>query len=671
VDGNRHHGSTRVRAPSGRYPLWAIALSALSLAAALTGCSNVVPEATLLVQAEGASSVALDGATVDGTITVLVRLAADYDTIDIRIDGASGPTLHERIDGPPLALVFDTTTVPDGAYTLEAEAFAPNGAAPRHLRAVFSVANADSISAPPGDPGSPGGPADQNDPASPDAPAPPEQELTPPITSDPEDTSMARLFVGPSGTDAADGSASAPLRTVMEAVRRAVANRALGVGTRITLYDGVYRESVARSFASSSGAAIVLEAHNPGGAVISGADVFTAWTCSSGVCTHAWPYAWGADPDDWNRGVGELARRREMVVVDGVNLGQVSSLGELVPGAFYVDDVGGRMVLKPPHGSSLAGAVVEVAVRPHLLRLQGLNDLVVRGIRFQHAASPFRRGAVEIVDQNDVLLDGVEVRWNGQHGLSIRGSRITVRGATLNDNGSSGIVGFRVTDMVLEDSESSFNNWRGVRAEYDGWEVGNKFYAVHRMVVRRHTAVENASRGFWFDTDVRDVVIEASTFADNRREGLFIEKVAGPIAVRDSAFLRNGDAGIVTSATQGFTLERSSLEHNARNAVRIAGDFGVRETDFETGEQRTLVNAHWTWRDNTMVAAGTTAVIGTSHPQEEWDRLMDSAHFDRNRYAAGVSEAFTLPGERVTFEVWRTRTQQDADSLFSVGQAAW
>ena len=471
------------------------------------------------------------------------------------------------------------------------------------------------------------------------------------------------------GSDSSSGSATAPLRTIGAALDRAVANRSSGHGTRINVAPGVYRESLIGTFNSAPSPVIVIQATEPGAVTISGADVWTGWSCSGDRCSKAWPYRWGTDPNPWRISIGELARRREMVLVNGTNLDQHMSLGALTPGSFFVDESAGRIHVRAPAGVDLNAAVVEVAVRPRLMRLQGMSDFVVRGLRFSHAASEFRSSAVQIVDQNRVVIEDSTFSWNGQTGISFKGRDFTIRNTYMNNNGSSGFSGFKVADVLFEDTESSYNNWRGERAAYRGWNVGHKFVSAHRLTLRRHVAVGNWTRGFWLDVDAARVVIEDSVFCDNRTNGIFVEASQGPITIRDSVFCRNVESGLLTSATHRLTLESNVFYDNGRSAVHISGDFNRSSTDWETGERYTLNNEDWTWLRNVMRASGDHLIISTTHPADRFAALMASSRFSENTYwHASRQEVFQVGGgSRLNFDGWRSRTSQDATSSFRVG----
>src|SRR5690606_6597834 len=144
-----------------------------------------------------------------------------------------------------------------------------------------------------------------------------------------------------------------------EALARALVHRREGIATRVIVHPGTYRESLVGAFRGTSGSTITFEAAQPGTAIVSGADVFPYWTCTAGVCEHAWPYRWGEAENPWPNDVdiGPLALRREIVFVDGANLEQVARRADLTPGAFFVDEANGRLVLAPPDGVDLASAL--------------------------------------------------------------------------------------------------------------------------------------------------------------------------------------------------------------------------------------------------------------------------------------------------------------------------
>jgi len=492
----------------------------------------------------------------------------------------------------------------------------------------------------------------------------------PPATGpSPDYDHLDQLYVAVGGSDSAPGTIDRPLRTIAEGMRRAVANRKDGRGTRVLLMPGVYRESLVGAYDSSPGPLIVLEAYERHQAVITGAERFTDWSCSGGVCTHPWTYDWGPSPNPWpgSIDIGELALRREMVIVNGENLRQVASSGALTSGSFYVDEGANLLRVAPPSGVDLRTVEVEVAIRPVLLRTQGLSDFVVDGLVFRHAASAFRQAAVDIVDQRDVLLRNARIEWNGQNGLSLKGHRFTVEDVVSSHNGSSGLVGYRVTDTSVTRAEVSFNNWRGARGDYTSWEVGNKFVQAHRLTLTSVRASSNLSRGLWLDSDNADVVLEDVRSCGNLRDGLFVEANQGPITIRNATFCQNEASGLLTSATMRLEITGSTFAGNGHSQVNLSGSFGHSITDWETGEHIDLANRDWSWEDNTFRSAGGGPLIATTYPSSGWATLMSTSTFDYNDYASGTTKTFQVSGGSFQdFAGWKSNTGQDAHSTFAL-----
>lgn len=473
----------------------------------------------------------------------------------------------------------------------------------------------------------------------------------------------------PAASDRNPGTADAPLATLNEALERAVSLRREGSATRILVHPGTYRESLVGTYSDVPGPVITFEATEPGSAVVTGAERFDAWTCEAAVCTHEWPNDWSAERNPWPNDVqiGELALRRELVFVDGVNLEQVLQREALAPGAFFVDDRGGRLVLMPPVDVDMRTATVEVGIRPTLMRLQGLGNLVVRGLVFTAAASPFRQAAVDVVDQSNVTLEDVRVIWNGQVGLSLKGRDLTVRDALLDHNGSSGIAAYQVADVLISDTEASFNNWRGVRGDYDSWDVGHKFSSAHRVRLEDFRAFANDARGLWLDADIEDFVIERAYLCDNRRDGLFLEAIQGPVVVADSLICGNRAAGILTSASHDVELVGNVLRNNHAGQLVVSGQLERRILDWETGQETTVQSGSWLLLDNVLLGVDRQMLITSTLPTRVWNELLGSSVLAGNLYVqTDMRFAFEGPaGIPLDFLGWRSLSGEGATSTFS------
>ncbi len=486
---------------------------------------------------------------------------------------------------------------------------------------------------------------------------------------------LAQLHIATEHLAASDdnpGTEEEPLATLQEGLARALANRREGVGTHLWIHPGIYRESYTGYFEPLGTSPIVLEATEKGAAVVSGSDIWDGWRCEGALCSHAWPFNWGFSPNPWEDdgvALGPLGLRREMLFVNGAPLTQTLSLEETesTPGSFYVDEASDRVYLRPPDRVNMAEATVEVAVRPVLFRPQGLDHLALKGLVFQHAATPLPKAAVDIADARDVVLDDVQVVWNNWNGLSLKGENLRVRGLEANHNGASGVEAFEAHRLLLTDGETSYNNWRGAAGGLTGWSVGQKFNSTRALVIRRHLSKGNLSRGLWLDTDNADALLEGVTLCDNARDGLFIEANQGPVTVVGSIFCDNNGAGILTSSTHQLRLEGNLLSGNAEGQLKLSGDLDRAVTDHETGETYLLNNRDWRVLHNVMVGhTDAQLLVTTTLPRRYWDGLIARLSSNENRYYNGdTKEVFELPdGTRLTLSGWQEETRQDRDSTF-------
>ena len=123
--------------------------------------------------------------------------------------------------------------------------------------------------------------------------------------------------------------------------------------------------SVSDSYNVTS-APLTVEAASSGTAIISASELLTGWTQES---ANIYSTSWTADlgvcpiPNGWPTNFAPIARRPEMVFVDGIPLTQTMSYAELVPGTFFVDETANTMFVSPGSSTNMATAVVEAAKR--------------------------------------------------------------------------------------------------------------------------------------------------------------------------------------------------------------------------------------------------------------------------------------------------------------------
>jgi hypothetical protein len=159
------------------------------------------------------------------------------------------------------------------------------------------------------------------------------------------------VYVSTSGTDTADGSVSAPLRTVEAAVQRAP------TGGTVVLRAGVYREGGIRIDKR-----VTLQSAPHEQVWISGSDVISKWL-KDGTAWRArdWtsPFCQDCYPAGAIDRAHPLAGLPDQVFIDGVPLRRVGARRAVTRGTFFVDPATKALYL----GDDPEPAMVEVSAR--------------------------------------------------------------------------------------------------------------------------------------------------------------------------------------------------------------------------------------------------------------------------------------------------------------------
>jgi len=480
----------------------------------------------------------------------------------------------------------------------------------------------------------------------------------------------------PSASDNNPGTAALPYRTIAAALRSADKLVHEGLGAKVEIHSGVYREALALSPAAASVVApLVIE--GDGNPIVSGADVWTGWQRqgNTGTWTHAWPYQWGNAPypPGWEGNVvlQPIVTRREMVIVNGLSLTEVLSPQSLTAGTFLVSESAGTITVMVSPAVDLNSATVEIAVRPSLLQVQGRTNVVVSGITFQYANTPLPNGAVIVNNSAKVLVQNCTFVWNNWDGMDVTSSQdIDISGVLANNNGGSGMSGYQILRLRVDSSQTSSNNWRGAMGGFTGWDVaGSKFELIHNGLFRNYTSLNNQARGFWLDTDDLNVAIESSRFENNLLDGIFFEANQGPLSVTGSRMCGAAQgAGVAGSASANVLLTRNVICGNSRGQILITGDTDRNVTNWETGEVMDVRAENWTVCGDTMQAANSNQ---PSLSTPDWSWFLESLASDWNVWAIPKGEpGFVVGSQDLSFNGWRSSTGEDQHSLATVAGAA-
>ncbi len=165
-----------------------------------------------------------------------------------------------------------------------------------------------------------------------------------------------------SGSDKNSGSVSQPYKTISAAVAKALANNRAGIGTKVMIDPGIYREFVKISPYNQTSAPITIQATTAGTVTIDGADVLTNWyRKNSNVYAYSWkdPVGGCPLPGGWYTGMPSIVQNNEMVFVNGTPMTQVTSISQMRPGTFFVNSSYQELDIWPPAGTDMNSARVE------------------------------------------------------------------------------------------------------------------------------------------------------------------------------------------------------------------------------------------------------------------------------------------------------------------------
>ena len=481
--------------------------------------------------------------------------------------------------------------------------------------------------------------------------------------------------------DANPGTIDRPLKTVAKAAGIALENNLRNIGTTVIIFPGVYRESLSLQPKDwHANAPIQFQARENGTAIITGSDIWTEWRKqgTTNVYTHHWPYKWGMAPipSGWvgHVEVKPIVRRREMVFVNGVSLTQVLSNRDLKEGTFYVSEQSSTISLIPPPGVAVENATIEVAVRAGTCTVEGGQNVTVRGLVFRHGNTPLGEAAVVFIGCNNIVVEDCQFFWNNWAGVTFVSSpsrsahAMIARRNIANYNGAIGMAASYIKDLLYEDNETSFNNWRGALGGFDGWaSAGMKHLYIHGGTYRRHRAMDNLAPGCWFDTDCTEIEIDQSFSCGNGGAGLFLEASEGPIRVTGSTICHNlVDGGIFSEGASDVTLQGNIIYGNAISQIRVFT--GVRPvTNWETNEGLAVIVERWTLRKNMIVGTDATphlVTIGRSAGENK-DHFLSTLASDANIwFSPKGNEAFDINDKKRDFTTWQSTTKQDSHSQF-------
>lgn len=478
------------------------------------------------------------------------------------------------------------------------------------------------------------------------------------------------------------GTVSAPLKTIQAAVNLALANNKRSVGTKIVINPGIYRETVTIGGSSNqTSAPITLQAAATGASVLSGSDVYANWNqvswnpaiyqhsfSSNGTC---------AIPSGWPTNFAPIARRTELVFVNGAPLTQVMSYSQLVAGTFYVDDSGGQIFVAPGGSVNMSASTVEIATRPTILNISRQNNVVLRGLVLEHAASCINRSGATINSSSNVLVDQVQASWNNWGGLGINSSsNVTVQNSVASYNGGVGFQANQDTNAYYNYNETDYNNWRGAQAALYDWGMGGtKLMGMRSTTVQNQYSYRNQAQGLWFDTDNTNITVNSATLAENVLAALQVERNPGPVTLTQSNLCSNG-IGVNVLTSENLTISNNFFYNNGGTNVRqgeiyLAGTVGGQTiSNWQNGQTLDLFTTGMgLWNNTFQDASAGQYLFGTYLTGNDWSRFADSLNAGGNAwFDPSTTSAFLINGNhKLSLSAWQGSVGTDYSSYWGTG----
>jgi hypothetical protein len=361
-----------------------------------------------------------------------------------------------------------------------------------------------------------------------------------------------------------------------------------------------------------------------------------------------------------------------MVFLNNVPLTQVLNYGDLRAGTFFVNEEYDLIYVWPPSSTNMQTAVVEAAVRPQTLRVQGRSNLVLRGLVFRHAASCINQTGTTVTSSSNVLIDKVQAVWNNWGGLAVSSSsNITVQNSIASHNGGVGFEGYADQNALYSFNESDYNNWRGAQAALYDWGMGGtKLMLMRNTTVQDHYSYDNQAQGLWFDTDNKNITINNATLSGNVLSSLQLEANEGPITLENSK-LCSGGVGVTVINTEELKIDSNVFYNNGgtnkyQAEIFIAGKPGGRVIkDWQTGQSYDLFTSGTEMTGNTFEDASTGQnVFGTFLSGSDWSDFANTLNSSGNRwYDPITASSFKIVnGKLVGLTGWQSVTGTDLTS---------
>lgn len=320
--------------------------------------------------------------------------------------------------------------------------------------------------------------------------------------------------------------------------------------------------------------------------------------------------------------------------------------------SFYYDKAGKTLYIKTEQ-ADFKKQIVEVSTLHTLLSGQGLTDISIKNLAFQHSnTSSKARGGLVSLSGLRLTLDNLRVSHADSIGFGLIGDDIVLKNSNANHCGQLGINA-RGKRMQLLDNETSYNNTRGFNK---WWEAGGaKFIGnggLQDSLVSGHKALGNEGDGIWFDWKNRNNTLKDSLAAFNQGFGIHYE-------ASDRGLIVNNVS--VANSQRGIYLPHSSHTIIAYNLVAGNGMQGIAIIDEgrkdEQGQFDFSARGNKVF-SNVIAWNADPLVLPTNIADNQSDGNVFIGDADQTKVGQGWINMF-----KIDLQQWSKRTQQDVHSM--------
>lgn len=287
-----------------------------------------------------------------------------------------------------------------------------------------------------------------------------------------------------------------------------------------------------------------------------------SWQRNGNAYALAWDVPFYQHPSK-QVGLGEAGERHRaamqphMIIVDGQPLQTVYRTEDLMPGTMYLEGTSGRpkqiwvrfMDDRPPEEFDVLVARYQQVLSA---ASDDVSEVTLEGLTLRYCANTAYMGLISIPEKAaGWKLRNIDCQWANTEGIHIMGHEHEIQNLIVNNNGQNGISTRHMNRCVLEDIETSFNNWKGFDPK---WDAGNKLRNSNENTLRRLKAVGNP---IWWDIENQANWMEDFEIIDSICWGLMVE-------------YKSSNNSFVNGRISG--TRQLSYDKNTGSGIRIQGD---------------------------------------------------------------------------------------------------